>query len=84
MPSRISRRFFTTFFSNLNGGIPKVNKPPISGYASNTIERTPLRARTSAVARPAGPAPIIATRFPVSMIFDISGRQPCLKASSLI
>src|SRR5579862_6562363 len=36
MPSMISRRFSTTSFSSLKGGIPKVSRPPMRGWRSNT------------------------------------------------
>ena len=84
MYSRISRRLRTTSFSSLKGGMPKVSRPPISVYLSNTMGVTPLRASTSAQPRPAGPAPTMATRLPVATTSDMSGRQPCLKASSLM
>ena len=84
MPSNTSRRRDITVFSNLNSGIPKVNKPPISGYLSNTTGFTPLRANTSAAPKPAGPAPMMATRLPVSTTFDMSGRQPMARAVSVM
>ncbi len=84
MPSRISRRFSTTSFSSLNGGMPKVSSPPMRVYLSNTTGCTPLRARMSAQPRPAGPAPMIATRLPVLTTPDMSGFQPCFKASSVM
>ena len=81
---KISRRNFTTSFSNLNDGIPKVRRPPISSYLSNTTGLTPFRTRISAQARPAGPAPTIATFLSVQVTPDISGRQPILKAVSVM
>src|SRR6266404_276493 len=84
MYSMISRRFSTTSFSSLNGGMPKVRRPPIFEYRSNTTGVTPLRTRTSAHASPAGPAPTTATRFPVRTTLDMSGFQPCLNASSVM
>ena len=84
MPVKISRRRFMTSFSILNSGIPKVNRPPISGRLSNTTGFTPLRTRISAQPRPAGPAPIIATFLLVHFTCDISGRQPKAKAVSLM
>ena len=84
MYSMISRRFSTTSFSSLNGGIPKVSRPPIFGWRSNTTGVTPLRARMSAQPRPAGPAPTMATRLPVGLTFDMSGFQPRLNASSVM
>ena len=51
---------------------------------SNTTGCTPLRTRMSAHARPAGPAPTMATRLVVGCTFDMSGRQPALSASSVM
>ena len=42
----------------------------------------PTRARRSAQARPAGPAPTTATRLPVGVTRDRSGRQPSASAAS--
>ncbi len=84
MPSNTSRRLANTDFSNLNSGIPNVNRPPISGYLSNTTGLTPLRIKISAAPKPAGPAPIIATRLPVSFTLDTSGRQPMANAVSVM
>ena len=84
IPSKTSRRLDITLFSSLNSGIPNVSKPPISGYLSKITGVTPLRTRTSAAPRPAGPAPIIATRLPVGTTFDMSGRQPIAKAVSVM
>ena len=81
---KISRRSLITSFSSLNDGIPKVSRPPISSYLSNTTGLTPLRTRISAHARPAGPAPTIATFLSVQVTPDISGRQPILKAVSVM
>src|SRR5579862_8874312 len=81
---RISRRFSTTSFSSLKGGMPKVSSPPMRGWRSNTTGRTPLRVRMSAHARPAGPAPTTATHLPVARTLDMSGFQPCLNASSVM
>ncbi|MNX96769.1 hypothetical protein D3C86_1291070 [compost metagenome] len=64
--------------------MPKVSRPPISGYLSNTTGVTPLRARTSAQARPAGPAPMTATRLPVFTTLERSGRQPISNALSVM
>ena len=44
----------------------------------------PFLERTSAHARPAGPAPIIPTLNFVGTTFDRSGFHPCFKASSVI
>ena len=38
-------------FSSLNSGIPKVSRPPISGFLSNTTGVTPPRTNTSAQPR---------------------------------
>ena len=84
MPSNTSRRFASTDFSSLNSGIPKVSRPPISGYLSNTTGVTPLRARMSAAPKPAGPAPMMATRLPVGTTLDMSGFQPMAKAVSVM
>ena len=84
MPSSTSRRRVTTSFSSLNSGIPKVSKPPISGLRSNTIGATPLRTKISAHARPAGPAPMIATRLSVFTTLLMSGRQPMVRAVSVM
>lgn len=84
MPLNTSRRRLSTLFSSLNSGIPKVSRPPISGFLSNTTGVTPLRTSTSAQPRPAGPAPITATRLPVGTTFDMSGRQPMAKAVSVM
>ncbi len=43
-----------------------VAMPPARGRASKTVTFTPASARCQAPARPAGPAPTIATRRPVS------------------
>ena len=51
--------------------MPKVSRPPISGYLSNTTGVTPPRASTSAQARPAGPAPMTATRLPVLTTLEV-------------
>ena len=82
--SNTARRRSMTFFSSLNSGIPKVSRPPISGYLSNTTGLTPLRARISAQPKPAGPAPTIATFLSVHTTLDISGRQPMAKAVSVM
>ncbi len=82
MPPKISRRRLSTVFSSLNSGMPKVSRPPISGFLSNTTGVTPLRTRISAQPRPAGPAPMIATFLPVGLTLDMSGRQPMAKAVS--
>ena len=79
---KMVRRRDITVFSILNSGIPKVSKPPISGFLSNTTGLTPLRTNTSAHPKPAGPAPIIATRLSVHCTLDISGRQPIANAVS--
>src|ERR1700730_9122741 len=84
MPSMTSRRFSTTSFSSLKGGMPKVSNPPIFEYRSKTTGVTPLRTSTSAQPNPAGPAPMMATRLLVRTTFDMSGFQPCLKASSVM
>ena len=84
MPSKITRRLRMTSFSILNSGIPKVNKPPISGRLSNMTGLTPFLTKISAQPRPAGPAPMIATFLSVHTTSDISGRQPKAKAVSLI
>ena len=84
MPVNTSRRRVSTCFSSLNSGMPKVSRPPISGLRSNTTGVTPLRTRISAQPRPAGPAPITATRLPVGTTLDRSGRQPMAKAVSVM
>ncbi len=84
MPLKTSRRRDSTCFSSLNSGMPKVSRPPISGLRSNTTGVTPLRTSTSAQPRPAGPAPITATRLPVGLTLDMSGRQPMAKAVSVM
>ena len=80
----ISWRSAMTSFSSLKDGIPNVNKPPIFSYLSKITGFTPLRTRMSAQPNPAGPAPIIATFLLVLTTLDISGRQPCLKAVSVM
>ncbi|CAM5270509.1 hypothetical protein SSTU70S_07105 [Stutzerimonas stutzeri] len=82
MPLKISRRRLSTVFSSLNSGMPNVSRPPISGLRSNTTGATPLRTSTSAQPKPAGPAPMMATRLPVGLTLDRSGRQPIAKAVS--
>src|SRR5450830_1012862 len=84
MPLKTSRRLLSTLFSSLNSGIPKVSRPPISGFLSNTTGVTPPRTSTSAQPRPAGPAPMIATRLPVGLTLDMSGRQPMANAVSVM
>ncbi|KPW90454.1 hypothetical protein ALO79_200334 [Pseudomonas syringae pv. castaneae] len=84
MPVKTSRRLLSTVFSNLNSGMPKVSRPPISGFLSNTTGVTPPRTRTSAQPRPAGPAPMMATRLPVGLTLDMSGRQPMANAVSVM
>jgi hypothetical protein len=64
--------------------MPKVSRPPMRGWRSYTTGLTPLRTRMSAQASPAGPAPTIATRLSVACTPDMSGRQPCLRASSVM
>ena len=82
--SKTCRRRAITDFSSLNSGMPKVSRPPISGYRSNTTGFTPLRTRMSAQPRPAGPAPITATFLSVHFTLDISGFQPRAKAVSVM
>ena len=84
MPSKMTRRLRIMSFSILNSGIPKVNKPPISGRLSKITGVTPFLTKISAHPSPAGPAPIIATFLSVQTTSDISGRQPSAKAVSLI
>ena len=84
MSSKMTRRLRMTSFSILNSGIPKVNKPPISGRLSKTTGLTPFLTKISAQPRPAGPAPMIATFLSVQTTSDISGRQPSANAVSLI
>ena len=81
--SKYSRRLTITDFSSLNDGMPKVSKPPISGFLSNTTGVTPLRIKISAQPSPAGPAPMMATLLPVCSTIDKSGRQPIAKALSV-
>ena len=66
-------------FSSLNSGMPKVSRPPISGFLSNTTGVTPLRTRATEAP---GPAPMMATFLPVGLTLDMSGRQPMAKAVS--
>src|SRR5690554_2566726 len=84
MPVKTSRRRAITVFSSLNSGIPKVSRPAISGLRSNTTGLTPARTSTSAQPSPAGPAPMMATRLPLGLTWDISGRQPMAKAVSVM
>ena len=63
--SKIFFLFSTISLSSLNGGIPKVKRPPILEYLSKTVAFTPFLVRISAQARPAGPAPITATLLSV-------------------
>ena len=82
--SNIFLLFLTIFFSSLNSGIPKVNKPPISDCFSKTSHLTPALIKTSAQARPAGPEPTIATLFLVHLLFSKLGFQPNSNALSVI
>jgi len=70
--------------SNLKGGIPKVNKPPIFSYLSYTKGFIPFLTRTSAHAKPAGPDPTIPTFKLVLLTPDKSGLQPWFSASSVM
>ena len=79
-----SRRRMSTSFSNLKAGMPKVSKPPISGARSYTVTATPLRISTSAQPKPAGPAPITATRLASASNGTTLGRQPWANAVSVM
>src|SRR5476649_1917346 len=46
MPVKTSRRWLSTVFSSLNSGIPKVSRPPISGFLSNTTHQHVGAAKT--------------------------------------
>ena len=84
IPSRIFLLLYTISLSNLNGGIPKVRRPPISSYLSYTTDLIPFLAKTSAQAKPAGPAPIMPTLKFVGFTFDKSGCHPRFNASSVM
>ena len=85
MPSITSRRFSTTSFSSLNGGMPNVSSPPMRVV---TIEHDRRHAvahedvRASEARRPrADDGDALAAS---ACTFDMSGLQPGLNASSVM
>ena len=67
-----------THFSSFILGIPYISRPPTRSSRSNTVTLWPRLFNWSAAAKPAGPEPMTATRFPV-LIFG--GFGPAIPVS---
>ena len=67
---RPSTSFCTIALGRRNSGMPYTSTPPARCSASNTVTSYPMRARSPAQVRPAGPEPTTATLCPLDLGFS--------------
>ena len=79
-----SSRRRTTDLSSFMLGMPYISRPPGRSARSNTVTLCPRRLSRSAQARPEGPEPTTATRFPVRTLGGRGTMSPWAQASSMM